>query len=460
MEPRAIRGVARGRAGGRRASGVASGEQLFVAKACNTCHRPDSSARAPILNGLFGTRVTLQDGAKVTADENYIRESIVNPGAKVVQGYQPVMPTFKGQVTEEELIQLVNYVKTLKAADGAAEARNMTTSPNPVPAEFPRTHYLNAAYGLTSWLLTHDHKRIAHPLPHLRHVFFALGGLMAVLIRIELATPGGRLRPARHLQPPVHAARRGDGLPLHHPGHPGGARELPHPAHARREGRRVPAPQPAVLVHLHRSAALFALYALINGGVDTGWTFYTPLLDDLRQHAGARGRRSASSSRASRRSSPASTSSSRSTRCARRASRGSASRSSCGRYYATSIIQVLATPVLAITLLLLAAERFLHIGIFDPKLGGDPVLFQHFFWFYSHPAVYIMIVPGMGVVSELIAAFCAQADLRLHVRRVRSLGIALLGFLVWGHHMFVAGMSSYATSSSPCSRSSSPSRRR
>lgn len=123
MEPRAYEAWLAGEAAGGAQPAAASGEQLFVAKACNTCHRPDSSARAPILNGLFGTQVTLQDGAKVTADENYVRESILNPAAKIVQGYQPVMPTFKGQVTEEELIQLVNYVKTLKAADGAAEAR-------------------------------------------------------------------------------------------------------------------------------------------------------------------------------------------------------------------------------------------------------------------------------------------------------------------------------------------------
>ena len=85
--------------------------------------------------------------------------------------------------------------------------------------------------------------------------------------------------------------------------------------------------------------------------------------------------------------------------------------------YATALIQVLATPVLAITLLLLAGERFFGIGIFDPKLGGDPVLFQHFFWFYSHPAVYIMIVPGMAIELELIATFSRRADLRVLRRR-------------------------------------------
>ena len=124
MEPREYEAWLAGEPAGGALPAVASGEQLFVAKSCNTCHRPDSAARAPILNGLFGTQVTLQDGTKATVNEDYVRESILNPAAKIVQGYQPVMPTFKGQITEEELIQLVNYVKTLKAPDGgAAEAR-------------------------------------------------------------------------------------------------------------------------------------------------------------------------------------------------------------------------------------------------------------------------------------------------------------------------------------------------
>jgi cytochrome c oxidase subunit 2 len=123
MEPRAYEAWLAGETPGG-VTAVASGEQLFVTKSCNTCHRPDSAARAPILNGAFGTQVVLQDGSKVTMNEDYVRESILNPAAKVVKGYQPVMPTFKGQVTEEELIQLVNYVKTLKAPDGgAAETR-------------------------------------------------------------------------------------------------------------------------------------------------------------------------------------------------------------------------------------------------------------------------------------------------------------------------------------------------
>ena len=113
----------------------------------------------------------------------------------------------------------------------------------------------------------------------------------------------------------------------------------------------------------------------------------------------------------------------------------------CWAIYSTSIIQILATPVLAITLLLLIFERVFSIGIFDPKLGGDPVLFQHFFWFYSHPAVYIMIVPGMGIISELITVHSRRRIFGYKAIAFSSVAIALVGFLVWGHHMFVAGQS-------------------
>ena len=125
MEPRAYEAWLAGEVAAGALPAVASGEQLFVAKSCNTCHRPDSAARAPILNGLFGTQVPSQDGTKATVNEDYVRESILNPAAKIVQGYQPVMPTFKGQVTEEELIQLVNYVEDAQGRPdgGAAEAR-------------------------------------------------------------------------------------------------------------------------------------------------------------------------------------------------------------------------------------------------------------------------------------------------------------------------------------------------
>ena len=113
-------------------------------------------------------------------------------------------------------------------------------------------------------------------------------------------------------------------------------------------------------------------------------------------------------------------------------------------HYATALIMILGTPVVAIAVLLVALERTLHIGIFDPKLGGDPVLFQHLFWFYSHPAVYIMVLPGMGVISELIAAFSRKAIFGYKFVAFSSLGIALIGFFVWGHHMYVSSQSVYA----------------
>ena len=112
--------------------------------------------------------------------------------------------------------------------------------------------------------------------------------------------------------------------------------------------------------------------------------------------------------------------------------------------YATALIQLLATPVLGITLLLLVVERVAGIGIFDPKLGGDPVLFQHFFWFYSHPAVYIMILPGMGIISELFSVFSRKHIFGYKFIAYSGVAIALVGFLVWGHHMFVSGQSALA----------------
>ncbi len=113
--------------------------------------------------------------------------------------------------------------------------------------------------------------------------------------------------------------------------------------------------------------------------------------------------------------------------------------------YATSIVQVLATPVIGITMILLLLEQVMQIGIFDPALGGDPILFQHFFWFYSHPAVYIMILPAFGIISELIATFSRQRIFGYRAIALSSVAIAMLGFLVWGHHMFVSGQSAISS---------------
>src|SRR5260370_41169864 len=109
--------------------------------------------------------------------------------------------------------------------------------------------------------------------------------------------------------------------------------------------------------------------------------------------------------------------------------------------YGTSLINVVGTPVIAITVLLVAAERIVHFGFFDPRVGGDPVLFQHLFWFYSHPAVYIMVLPAMGVISELVAAGCRRTIYGYPFVAFASLAIAVLSFLVWGHPMVVAGES-------------------
>src|SRR5207248_11215486 len=113
--------------------------------------------------------------------------------------------------------------------------------------------------------------------------------------------------------------------------------------------------------------------------------------------------------------------------------------------YASSILQVLATPVLAITLLALLVERIARVGIFDPRLGGDPVLMQHMFWFYAHPAVYIMILPGMGVVSEVVACFARRPVFGYKFVAFASIALAVLSFLVWGHHMFLTSQSPYSS---------------
>src|SRR5882762_7330624 len=109
--------------------------------------------------------------------------------------------------------------------------------------------------------------------------------------------------------------------------------------------------------------------------------------------------------------------------------------------YSTSVILVLATPALAITLALMTLERIWGLGLFDPKLDNDPILFQHLFWFYSHPAVYIMILPGMAVVSETVATFSRKNPFGYRAIAFSSLGIAFVGFFTWGHHLFVAGQS-------------------
>ncbi len=306
----------------------------------------------------------------------------------------------------------------------------------------PRRHYLNADYGVRSWLLTLDHKRIAGLYLITVTAFLILGGLLAVGIRLELVTPAGDM---------VQADTYNRMFTMHGvimvflfliPGIPGvlgnfllpimiGAKDLAFPK------------LNLASWYIFTVGGLIILASLLVGGVDTGWTFYTPLSTTFSNTAVvAVGVGVFIAGFASiltginflvtihRMRAPGMT--------------WFRLPLFIWAHYATSIIFVLGTPVIAITLLLLVAERVFHIGIFDPAVGGDPILFQHLFWFYSHPAVYIMILPAMGVISEIITASARKRIFGYKIVAYASVSIAVLGFLVWGHHMFLSGQSVYA----------------
>jgi cytochrome c oxidase subunit 1 len=312
----------------------------------------------------------------------------------------------------------------------------------PAP-ETGRLHYLNVSYGIRSWLLTTDHKRIAILYLVSITTMFVLGGLFAALVRLELLTPAGDLFQSEtynklftthgilmiffFLIPSIPAVLGNFLVPMMV-----GARDLAFP--------RVN----LASWYIYVIGAGFTLWAMVNGGVDTGWTFYTPYSSSWSNTyvmATAVGVFITGFSSIltglnflvtiHRMRAPGLT--------------WSRLPLFIWAHYATSLIQILGTPVVAITLLLVGAERALRIGFFDPALGGDPILFQHLFWFYSHPAVYIMILPSMGVVSEIIACFSRKRVFGYPFIALSSLAIALLGFLVWGHHMFVSGQSVYAS---------------
>jgi cytochrome c oxidase subunit 1 len=306
----------------------------------------------------------------------------------------------------------------------------------------PRATYLNAGYGVKSWLLTRDHKRIALLYMASITFFFFLGGLFALLIRLELLTPEGDLVQAEtynklftmhgivmvffFLIPSIPAVLGNFFIPMMI-----GAKDLAFPR------------LNLLSWYIFVVGGLFTLWAIVHGGVDTGWTFYTPY----------------STASSSTQVIPAAIGifitgfSSILTGLnfivtihTMRAPGMTWFRLPLfvWAHYATSLIFVLGTPVIAVTLLLVALERILHLGFFDPALGGDPVLFQHLFWFYSHPAVYIMVLPAMGVVSEIVSAFSRKAVFGYRFVAFASIAIAVLGFLVWGHHLFVSGQSIYA----------------
>ncbi len=309
------------------------------------------------------------------------------------------------------------------------------------PAE-SRVNYLNASYGIKSWLLTTDHKRIA--LLYLVSItfMFVVGGMAAALMRIHLIEPQGALVEPEDVQQAVHDARNHHGVLLPGSVDPGDAGKFPGADDDRGARPGVSEAEPAELVHLHHGLAVHAVRDLA-GGVDTGWTFYTPYSSTYSNtHVIA----AAIGVFITGFSSILTGLNFIVTIHKMRAPGMTWFRLPLFIWamYATSLIIILGTPVLAITLFLLGLERLLHVGIFDPAVGGDPLLFQHLFWFYSHPAVYIMILPGMGVISELIACFRRKRIFGYKFIAFSSMAIAVFGFLVWGHHMFVTGQSIYA----------------
>jgi cytochrome c oxidase subunit 1 len=304
-------------------------------------------------------------------------------------------------------------------------------------------NHLQHGHTLRSWLLTTDHKRIALLYLAAITVFFAIGGLAATAIRLELFTPEPDLMKVEtynrmftlhgvimvwfFLIPSIPTVLGNFLVPMML-----GARDLAFPK------------LNLLSWYLFMFGGTFTFASLLLGGVDTGWTFYTPLsttyangyvvlvvvgvfingfssiLTGLNFIV---------------------------TTHTMRAPGMTWFRMPLFMWsiYATSIILVLATPILAITLFLIGIERIFQVGIFNPALGGDPILFQHLFWFYSHPAVYIMILPGMAVVSEVIPCFARKRVFGYLFVAFASLAIALIGFLVWGHHMFTSGQSVYGS---------------
>lgn len=310
------------------------------------------------------------------------------------------------------------------------------------PEEHAEHNYLNAEKGLWSWLTSVDHKRIGILYLVTTTFFFLVGGIMALLLRAELWTPAqtfmdantynqvftlhGAIMVFLFLVPSVPAILGNFFVPIQI-----GAKDMAFP--------RVN----LLSYYLYVIGSIIAIYSILSGGIDTGWTFYAPYSS---QTGGAvtsmvfgifvvgfssilTGVNIIATIHKLR--APGIT--------------WGKLPLFCWSSYATSVIVILATPVLAITLLLIAMERILGVGVFDPALGGDPVLFQHFFWFYSHPAVYIMIVPGFGIVSEIVSTFSKKVIFGYWAIALSSLAIAFLGFLVWGHHMFVSGQASMAS---------------
>jgi cytochrome c oxidase subunit 1 len=305
-----------------------------------------------------------------------------------------------------------------------------------------KKNYLNAEYGIRSWLFTTDHKRIAMLYLLSITAMFFIGGFFALLVRLELLTPAGDLLTADmynkaftmhgqimvffFLIPSIPAVLGNFLIPMMV-----GAKDLAFP--------RIN----LLSWYIYMAGAGLYVWCIITGGVDTGWTFYTPYSSLFSNtHVVEAGLAIVIAGFSSiltglnfvvtvhRMRAPGMT--------------WTRLPLFVWSHYATSIIMLLGTPVIAITLVLVVLERALNLGIFDPARGGDPVLFQHLFWFYSHPAVYIMILPSMAVISEIVPCFSRKRIFGYTFVAMSSIAIAVIGFLVWAHHMFVAGISLYS----------------
>jgi len=303
-------------------------------------------------------------------------------------------------------------------------------------------HYLSAGDTVKSWLLTTDHKRIAILYLLSISCFFSVAAVAAAMMRLELLTPSGDLVFSEtydklftmhgvlmvwfFLIPSIPAVLGNFVIPLMI-----GARDVAFPK------------LNLLSWYLFMIGGFFVMHAIIIGGVDTGWTFYTPYST---AYSNTHVIEMAAGIFIAGFGSILTGLNFIITIQKMRAPGLTWFRMPIFLWsmYSTSIILVLATPVLAITLLLMAVERIWGVGIFNPKLGGDPILFQHLFWFYSHPAVYIMILPGMGVVSEIIPCFSRKKIFGYKFIAFSSVAIAIIGFTVWGHHMFVSSQSIYA----------------
>jgi len=327
-------------------------------------------------------------------------------------------------------------------ADVPAPAATQTRPLSPeLAAASEDVNYLNATVGWKSWLLTKDHKRIAVLYIITTTIAFLIGALAAALVRLELVTPEGDLMTSEHynrmfsahgivmvfafLVPAVPATLGNFLVPLMV-----GAKDLAFPKINLGSW------------YMYMIGTGLALYSILSGGVDTGWTFYVPYSTTTNSNVIS----AAMGAFVIGFSSIFTGFNFIVTVHKMRAPGMTWFRLPLFIWstYATSLIMILGTPVIGITMLMIVVERALHLGIFDPSFGGDPILFQHLFWFYSHPAVYIMILPGFGVISEVIPCFSRKNIFGYSFVAMSSLAIAMVGFFVWGHHLFVSGQSVYA----------------